>query len=212
MKKTDILIMLMIIASLIIAAYAYQVIETEKIASHWNKEGQVDGYMSKFWGLFLIPIILITIYLLFLAIPKVDPLRKNIKKFRRYYDYFIFILILFLFYIFILTILANLGYNVKMDKMLFPAIGLLLIYLGLIMKKLKRNWFIGIRTPWTLSSDKVWEKTHKFGSILFIISGIIIIIGMLFKTYLIFFVLVPIIASVILLVIYSYLEFRKIKK
>lgn len=211
MKKTNIAIICIIILSFILSIYSYQTIPGKKVASHWNVKGEVDGYMLKFWGLFLMPIISLALYLLLLLIPKIDPLKKNIEKFRKYYDYFILMLMILLLYIFILTILANLGYRFNMNNTLIPAIGFLLFYIGIIMKKMKRNWFIGIRTPWTLSSDKVWKKTHILGGRLFIISGVIMLIGIFFQKYLFWFILIPILIAAISPIIYSYIIYRRIK-
>jgi len=97
-----------------------------------------------------------------------------------------------------------------MGTMVIFATGLLFLYLGTILDKLKRNWFIGIRTPWTLSSEKVWEKTHRIGGILFKISGLIILAGMFAPEHLLLFVLIPVFATVVFLIIYSYLEYRKL--
>jgi len=99
-----------------------------------------------------------------------------------------------------------------MNIALIPALGFLFFYIGMIMKHLKRNWFIGIRTPWTISSDKVWDKTHKLGGILFRISGVITIFGIFFKNYLLWFVLAPLLVSAVWLIVYSYLEYRKEQK
>jgi len=211
MKKTTIVISLIILLSFVIAIYSYQKIEGDKVASHWNAQGQVDGYMSKFWGIFLFPLMFIGLYLLFLLIPKIDPLKKNILKFRKYYDIFILVIMLFLFYIFILTILTNLSYSFNMTTMLMPAIGFLFFGIGMFMKKLKRNWFIGIRTPWTISNDEVWKKTHILGAKHFKLLGIIIFFGIFFQKYLLWFILVPVMISVVWLVVYSYLEYKKIE-
>ena len=211
-KITTIAILTLIIFSFVIATYAYQKIEGDKVASHWNAKGEVDGYMPKFLGIFLFPLIFIGLYVLFLVIPKIDPLKKNILQFRKYYDVFILVILLFLFYAFSLTILANLGYSFNMTTMLMPAIGLLFFGMGLFLKKLKRNWFIGIRTPWTISNDEVWKKTHLLGSKLFKLSGVIIFLGIFFQKYFLWFILIPVLISVVWLVIYSYLEYRKIEK
>ena len=210
MKKITIAIILIIILSFVIAIYAYQTIDGDKVASHWNAKGEVNGYMSKFLGVFLFPLILIGLYLVFLVIPKIDPLKKNIEKFRKYYDIFILAIMLFMFYVFILTLLFNLGYSFNMKTMLMPTIGLLFFGIGMFMKKLKRNWFIGIRTPWTISNDEVWKKTHLLGAKLFKLLGIIIFLGIFFRKYLLWFILVPVIISVVWLFAYSYLEYRKI--
>ncbi len=187
MKKTTIAIVLIILLSFVIAIYSYQRIEGDKVASHWNAKGEVDNYMSKFWGVFLFPLTLIGLYSLFLLIPKIDPLKKNIQKFRKHYDVFILVFISFLFYTFILTILANLNYDFDMTTMLMPALSLLFFGIGMFMKKLKRNWFIGIRTPWTISNDEVWKKTHLLSAKLFKLLGIIIFFGIFFRKYLLWF-------------------------
>lgn len=213
MKKVSIAILIIILLSFIISIYSYQTLEVDKIASHWNVKGEVDDYMGKFWGLFFLPVITVGLYLLFLLIPKIDPLKNNIVKFRKDYDLFIFTFVLFMFYIHVLTIFANFGNNFNMGTMLMPAIGLWFFYLGNIMKKLKRNWFIGVRTPWTLSSDKVWNKTHEFASKIFKVWGILIILTIFIPAkYSIWVILASSVIILICIVLYSYLEFRKEKK
>ena len=181
----------------------------EKIASHWNVQGQVDGYMSKFWGLFLMPLISAGLFLLFIAIPKIDPLKTNIEKFRKYYDGFITLVIIFLFYLYLLTIFWNMGIRFDIIQLLAPAFGILFYYCGILTENAKRNWFIGIRTPWTLSNDAVWDKTHKIGGKLFKISGIVVLFGIFFRNYALFFILVPVILVAIYTIIYSYVEYQK---
>jgi len=213
MKKVSIFILIIILLSFIISIYAYQTLEVDKIASHWNVKGEVDDYMGKFWGLFFLPVITIGLYLLFLLIPKIDPLKNNITKFRKDYDMFIFTFVLFMLYVHLLTIFANFGNSFNMGTVLMPAIGIWFFYLGSIMKQLKRNWFIGVRTPWTLSSDKVWEKTHKFASKIFKVWGGLIILTIFIPAeYSIWVILVSSFIVLIWIVLYSYLEFRKEKK
>lgn len=210
MKKNNLTILVIILLSFIIGIYLYPQMP-EKVASHWNARGQVDSYMSKFWGLFLMPLILAGLFPLFLLIPQIDPLKENIKKFRKYYDGFILIMVLFFFYIYILTILWNLDVKFNMTQLLIPAIGLLFYYAGILMKNAKRNWFIGIRTPWTLSSDRVWDKTHKIGGKLFKVAGLIALIGFFFLKHAIFFMIIPAILFSVYTIIYSYVEYQKEK-
>jgi uncharacterized membrane protein len=213
MRKISVAILVFVVLSFVIACYAYGEIEGDVVASHWGANGEVDDYMSKFWGLFLLPLVSIGVYLLFLMIPMIDPLKNNIEKFRKYYELLMLAIILLLFYIFILTVVANFGYDFNMTVMIFPAIGLLFFGFGVIMKELKRNWFIGIRTPWTLSSDVVWKKTHELGGILFRVMGVLMFVGIFMPSeYIVWFVLVPVIIMVVWLFGYSYLEFRKIKR
>jgi len=207
-RKNEIIILGIILFSFLFGIYLYPQMP-EKIASHWNVQGQVDGYMSKFWGLFLIPLISAGLFLLFIAIPKIDPLKTNIEKFRKYYDGFITLIIIFLFYLYLLTIFWNMGIRFDIIQLLAPAFGILFYYCGILTENAKRNWFIGIRTPWTLSNDAVWDKTHKIGGKLFKISGIVVLFGIFFRNYALFFILVPVILVAIYTIIYSYVEYQK---
>ena len=142
------------------------------MASHWGVNDQVNGTMSRFWGAFLMPLMSLAMLGLFLLIPAIDPLKANIAQFRGPFNLFIVLMIVFLTYVHGLTIAWNLGYTgFQMSTALLPAMGLLFIFVGYMLAKAKRNFFIGIRTPWTLSSDTVWDKTHALGSKLFIASG-----------------------------------------
>jgi len=149
------------------------------------------------------------VLLLFIFIPRLDPLKENIEKFRKYFDWFIVLVALFLFYIFLLTVFWNFGFKFSMTMALAPAFGILFFYSGILIENTKRNWFIGIRTPWTLSSDAVWAKTHQLGGKLFKISGVIALLGIFFPSYSIFMVISPVLLSVIYAFIYSYLEYKK---
>ncbi len=209
-KKTDIIIISLILLSFIIAIYLYPQMP-EKMASHWNLKGEVDSYLSKFWGLFLMPLISIGLFLLYLILPKIDPLKKNIEKFRKYFDGFIILLFLFLFYVYLLMIFWNLGLKFDIGQAMIPALAIFFYYCGVLLEKAKRNWFIGIKTPWTLSSDEVWDKTHQLGGKLYKITGLIVLLGIFFKEYALWFVLVPIIIAVICLIIYSYFEYQKVR-
>jgi len=211
MKKYLLTALIIVIISFILSIYLYQKMP-EQMASHWNIKGDVDNYSSRFITLFIIPIMSLILLFVLSIIPKIDPLKKNIKEFRNYYDFFILILIVFLFYLYILTILWNLGLRFNFISVLAPAFAILFYYIAILLKKSKRNWFIGIRTPWTLSSDKIWDKTHKLGSILYKISGVICLISIFFQKYALFFIIAPIIIFSIYLVIYSYTEYKKINK
>lgn len=179
------------------------------MASHWNMRGEVNGYMSKFWGLFLMPLLALAMWLLFLLIPKIDPLKHNIQKFREYFDNFIALIILFLFYIYVLTLVWNLGYRFDLTQMMLPAFAILFYYSGVLISKTKQNWFIGIRTPWTLSSENVWKKTHKLGSKLFKACALISLLGLFFVNFAFWLVIIPVILSSVYVFIFSYLEHKK---
>ena len=87
-----------------------------------------------------------------------------------------FILVLVMTLVFLASGLFNLGYNVQIQYVIPTLIGILMIILGNYMGKLKPNWFVGIKTPWTLSSENIWNKTHRMGGYAFILFGILIIL------------------------------------
>ncbi len=208
MRKAEITILCLVLFSFLLGVYFYPQMP-ETMASHWNAQGEVNGYMSKFWGLFLMPLIFLGLALFFIAIPRIDPLKANIEKFREYYDLFIILFFLFMLAIYLQTILWSLGIKISPNAFSPVGLGVFFFYTGILLENAKRNWFIGFRTPWTLSSEKVWDKTHQIGSKLFKISGIIAFLGVFFQPLAVYFVLIPIISAVTYLTIYSYLEYQK---
>ncbi|MEI8143615.1 MAG: DUF1648 domain-containing protein [Candidatus Berkelbacteria bacterium] len=182
-----------------------------QIASHWNASGVVDGYMSKFWGLFFLPILLFFLYLLFIFLPMIDPKKENVKDFRNNFDNFINAFFVFMFGIYLFTIAWNLGY--KIDIMKFFAIGfaVFIYFLAILIEKAKMNWFIGIRTPWTLSNEKVWDDTHRLGGKAYKIAAALSLLGLFTGKYALAFIALPLVLVSFYLVIYSYLEYKKEK-
>ena len=208
MRIIKIAILSIILLSFLISVWSLPKMPS-KMVSHWNALGEADGYLPKHVALFLMPFILVGLALLFWLIPKIDPLKENIEKFRKYYDFFFLLLIIFLFYVYLLSVLYNLGWKINMSRCVPPAIGLFFYYLGILLSKAKRNWFIGIKTPWTLSSEKVWEHTHQRASKLFKISGILALVGIFFSHQAIYFVIVPVIFVSAYLVVFSYFDYQR---
>jgi len=207
MKIIEYFILFIIIISFGLGVFYYNQLPLQ-IALHWNAKGQADGYALRPW-VFLMPVISIVLFLLFLLIPKIDPLKENVKKFRKYFDNFILIVFLFLFYIHLLFILWNLGARFNMTVFLIPAMAALFYFAGVMTENAEQNWFIGIRTPWTLSSPRVWEKTNKLGGKLFKVSAAISLLGFVFQDLAICFVIIPAITSALYLLLYSYLQYKK---
>ena len=209
-KTTIIITLALIAASILASAYLWDRLP-EQMASHWNINDEVDGYTSKAWGVLLVPLITAGMFVLFLFVPSIDPLKANIAQFRETFNLFIVFITVFMLYIHGLMLAWNLGYqNFKMGSATLPFLGLLFIFVGYMLRKAKRNFFIGIRTPWTLSSDSVWDKTHRLGSVLFMSSGALAIIGGFFGGVTAFWLMfAPLIGSSLFLVIYSYVLYRR---
>lgn len=209
--RTTTIIVLILIAAAAIAGLLLWNHLPEQMASHWDINDQVNGYISKFWGVFMMPLITLGMFALFLVIPSIDPLKANIAQFREAFNLFIVLIVAFMLYIHALTLTWSLGYtNFKMSTSMLPAMGLLFIFVGFMLRKAKRNFFIGIRTPWTLSSDYVWDKTHQLGAILFMASGVLAFIGGIFGGMTAFwFLFVPLIGSTLFLLVYSYVLYQR---
>jgi len=209
-RLTTIIVLILIVGTTIAGVLLWNQLP-DQMASHWNVNDQVDGYMSKFWGVFMLPLITLGMFALFIIVPNIDPLKANIAEFRETFNLFIVFIVGFMVYIHVLTLRWNLGYtNLGIGKAMLPAMGLLFIVIGSLLRKAKRNWFIGIRTPWTLSSDSVWNETHRLGSVLFIISGVLALIGGIFGGMIAFwFLFIPLMGSTIFLLVYSYVLYQR---
>lgn len=208
--RTTTLIVLILIAGAALAGLLLWNQLPDPMASHWNVNDQVDGYMPKVWGVFLMPLVTLGLFVLFLVLPSIDPLKANIAQFRDAFNLFIVLMVAFMLYVHALTLAWSLGYTgFNMSTAMLPAMGLLFVLIGSLLRKAKRNFFIGIRTPWTLSSDTVWDKTHQIGAVLFMASGVLAVIGGLVGGTTAFWMLfIPLIGSTLFLVTYSYVLYR----
>lgn len=209
-RTTTIIVLIMIAAATLAGLLLWNRLP-DQMASHWNVNDQVDGYLPKFWGVFLLPLITLGLFVLFRIVPAIDPMKANIAQFQEAFNLFIVLMAGFMLYIYGLTLAWSLGYtNFRMSGAMLPAIGLLFIFIGFMMRQARRNFFIGIRTPWTLSSDTVWNETHRVGAVLFMISGALAFFGGFFGGTTAFWMMfVPIIGSTLFLLAYSYLLYRR---
>ncbi len=173
--KTEILPIILILGAVVSSFYFYANFP-EQVPTHWNLEGVVDDYSSKAFTAFFFPILVILAHGLFLVLPIIDPKKDRYNEFRKVYHIFKNLIIAFLVIIYFIVGLNGLGYNISVSLWMPVLIGLLFIVMGNYMAKIKPNWFIGIRTPWTLSSEEVWNKTHRFGGKMFILGGILMIL------------------------------------
>ena len=191
----------------VVGAYFYPKMGDTMI-THWGLNGP-DGYGSKFVGLMLIPLITLGIYFLFLVIPHIMVFKQNFSKFSREYTWLKLLLVGFMTVIYLASIFANLGFNFNMGVIVMMFVGGLFIALGIMMPKFKRNYFVGIRTPWTLSNDVVWEKTHKFGGKVFVFMGIMFLLSSFFSNRGFYTIFILIFVSIAYIFYYSYVQFKK---
>lgn len=177
---------------------------------HWNAAGQADSYAGKQFVSFLLPVLSVLIYALLVVLPKLDPLKKNVAKFSNHYLLFRIVFLLFLGYVHMLVISSALGFKFNFAAYIIPAAAALIFFAGSLTYYSKRNYFIGIRTPWTLQSDKAWEKTNKLGGMILQIYAIVLLPTAFISQYIIWTVLVPLILIITFIFFYSYFVYKKI--
>ena len=158
-------------AMLAAAAWAWQRVPL-RMPVHWNLEGEVDRYGGRVEGVLLVPLIAIGIYALLLVLPRFDPGRDNYPNFRKAYLTIRVALLLFLAALYGGMLATALGHAVPFGLGITPLVGALFVAIGLVLGKVRPNWFVGIRTPWTLSSKRAWTRAHRLGGWLFTLLGL----------------------------------------
>ena len=147
---------------------------------HWNINGEVDKYADATIALLFPPTVLVIILSIFSLLAKFDPRKKNIQLSQKSIAAFSVAITLFMVTLEISYLAMANGIEVPMMMVTGLSVGILLIIIGNYLAKTRSNFFIGIRTPWTLSSDAVWQKTHRLAGKLFMVSGFIIVLSFWF--------------------------------
>jgi uncharacterized membrane protein len=202
----------LLIAFWIGCALLYPKLPTQ-VPIHWNIHGEVDGYAHKAMTAFIMPLLPLFIYVLMTATAKIDPRHKNYEKFVGSYVKIRMALVLMMVGIVLLTEVSALGYEVNIDLIIRIMLPILFIYLGNFMGKIRHNYFIGIRTPWTLANEEVWVKTHRLGSKLMVAGSVIALAGAFFTPTVGFIILMSgVLFPVLISTVYSYLLFSQLVK
>lgn len=159
-----------------------QVPEGAQIPVHWGADGQPDRYGGKFEGLMLMPLIFVGITILLAVVPRVDPRRGNILRSQGAYQAVWWVVIAFFALLHIALILNVLGYNVDIGMLVPAGVGLMFMVIGAYMGRIRSNFMFGIRTPWTLTSELAWRKTHQWGGRAFVVLGALLLASGIFPT------------------------------
>ncbi|MBK6263810.1 SdpI family protein [Marivirga sp. S37H4] len=185
----------------------------QAVPLHWNLEGEIDRYGNKL-ELLLIPILLpLLFYLIFLVVPKIDP-KKKIRKMGNKYHQIKFILTGFMSMLALYILYVSKEQSLSSPNIILLIIGILYVILGNYFKTIKANYFIGIRTPWTLESEPVWNATHNLGGKMWFIGGLLVVIASMVlkeKVNIIVFIAITAIITIIP-VLYSYFKFKELSK
>ena len=177
---------------------------------HWNIDGVVDGKMAKPWGPFMLPLTMAALYALLAVLPLISPRNYEIEPFRRTYGVIQFAILAYLFYVNALVLAAGIGLSVSVNRLMPLGLGALFALLGNFMGKVTKNFFVGIRTPWTLADPEVWLRTHRLAGWLMMLAGFAIAIGGLAGVGM-RYLLGAMIVSVLMPAIYSYFIYRRLE-
>lgn len=150
-----------------------------RVPIHWNLHGQVDGWAGPLRASVLLPTLSLAVWVLLVALPRIDPRRENYAKFRGSYDLVVAATVTLLVGVHMLVLAAGLGVSVPVMRIVPVAIGGLMLVLGNVLPRARPNWWFGIRTPWTLSNDRVWQRTHRVGGYLMMLSGAVLLVSAL---------------------------------
>lgn len=182
------------------------------VAVHFGGQGEADSMMGKLPGLMILPVFSVAVFLLLRYLPKIDPLKDNVEQFSNALRGTAVVLVAFLTYIQGLIISWNMGLTMDISRAIVPALAGIYYATGILLDRAERNWFIGIRTPWTLSSEEVWRKTHRRAAPLFRFAAVFTLGAIAFPEKLMEFAVIPVILVAIYSTVYSYMKYRELEK
>jgi uncharacterized membrane protein len=154
----------------------------ELVPTHFGVDGEPNGWSSRLVAALIGPVGGLLLALVFSILPNIDPRRANYEKFSAIYWSVANVVIVFLALIHVLLLGKGIGWPVSIERVVPIAVGGLFAFVGSVLPRVRPNWFMGIRTPWTLSSDTVWQKTHRVGGVLFMLAGLCIMLTGLFAS------------------------------
>lgn len=210
MRKVIRILMVLVAAGASLIAYTGL---PERVPVHWNISGEVDRYGSRFAVLVLVPLTMLFMWGLLRFLPRIDPLRANYARFAGTYEIIIDSVMAMMLVIHLAVLLGASGAPDSVTLVVRAAVGAMFIVMGNVMPRTRQNWFVGVRTPWTLASERVWERTHRLAGYLFVALGVVVILTIPLAPQ----IGIPILAAGVAAVaaasvVYSYLEWRKEKR
>jgi uncharacterized membrane protein len=144
----------------------------EMMPTHWNIKGEVDQYSPKTFGAFLLPIGMLVMLGVAVVLPRISPKRFEVDTFQSTYGTVMLLAVALMGYLHLVTLWGGMNGNIDIGRALFGGMFGFLALIGNYLSKVRRNFWMGVRTPWTLASDRVWNDTHRLAAKTFVIAGI----------------------------------------
>lgn len=200
---------LLTILAMFVVAYFYYPALPDPVPTHWNGAGEIDGWTAKPWGVWVFPLIALLMTTIMFILPVVSPKGFRLDSARKAFDIVILILALFMLVVEVLSFRAAINGSENLMMSIPVLVGVLFIGLGNYLGKFPKNFFVGIRTPWTLASDEVWDKTHRLAGYLFIFAGLGVVSTAFFRSPE-WVIIVLIAVAALIPAVYSFVLYRKL--
>lgn len=209
--KKEWFILVILIVPFFVSAYFWDELPDE-VPTHFNIQGEADDWGPKWMAAYLIPMIGLGTYLMILLLPAIDP-KKKIESAQKPVAAIRMFTSVFMVGIYAFVMAASLGTTINFSNYIIIGVGMLILIVGNYMNSIKPNYFIGIRTPWTLENQEVWKRTHRLSSKIWIVGGLLLMLSplvpeMIRLDYLIY-IIVGILAGIPL--VYSYVIYKKLE-
>ena len=208
-----ILCLAVIAATFVISAIAFPNLPA-RVPIHWNIRGEVDGYGTPTIAAVMMPAIMTALFLLFCALPWLSPKQFELDSFQGVYWFLTFIILAFMTYVHCLVLWATFGHKIDVPRAILAGMLLLFGLMGNVLGKVRRNFWVGVRTPWTLANDRVWNDTHRLAARLFVAVGIagVPLLFLPVPLELLFIIVMSLVmAAAIIPVTYSAVHYKKLQ-
>lgn len=182
----------------------------DQVAIHFDAAGEPDDYLARPFAVALLPALGLGLVALFEVVPRIDPLGENFESFQRYYDLAAAVTVAVVVYVHGAVLLWNLGYQFRIEQVIAPVLAVVGVAFGYVVENAEQNWFVGIRTPWTLSDEAVWKRTHERCGVLFKIAGPVALLAVPFPDYFPYLAVAPLALAALVPTVYSYVLYRRI--
>jgi uncharacterized membrane protein len=183
-----------------------------QVPGHWNIYGEVDAYYPKAFSVFFPPLLALGLYLMFLFLPLIDPKRSNYQRFTGAYAVMRWGWVIFMGILYVVTMMVSLGYSVDIGLMVKVLVAVLFLIIGNYMGQFRHNYFVGIKTPWTLANEEVWQATHRFGGKIWVAGSLVcLVMAPISAAWSAYVFLACIVIMAVIPVVYSYLLFARLQ-
>ena len=169
----SLLVSIGLIAAVIIMSVTVYPSLPDRIPIHWNIHGEIDGWSAKLWGVSLIPLMMFVLLLIFRALPWLSPKQFTLSSFYSTYEFIVLIILSYLAYMQGVMLWTAIDPKFDASRVIVGGMCLMFAALGNLLGKIRRNFWVGIRTPWTIASERVWNTTHRLAAKLFVCAGAI---------------------------------------